>query len=75
MPKIKPKYPKILQTALGNINEAVDAYVEDLDYRCLQDEISEDYLEEKMQEIHKSLDYITEIVKKFEKKEKEGGFW
>jgi hypothetical protein len=75
MPKIKPKYPKNLQTALGNINEAVDAYVEDLDYRCLQDEISEDYLEEKMQEIHKSLDYITEIVKKFEKKEKEGGFW
>ena len=66
--KIKLNNNLKTQTALDNINKAVDAYVDNLDHQCLQDEISEEYLEEKMQEIHKSLDYITEIVSNIEKK-------
>jgi hypothetical protein len=60
--KIKLNNNLKTQTALDNINKAVDAYVDDLDSQCLQGEISEEYLELKMQEIHKSLNYITEIV-------------
>ena len=66
--KIKLNNNLKTQRALDNINKAVDSYVDNLDQQCLQDEISEEHLKEKMQEIHKSLNYITEIVSNIEKK-------
>ena len=60
--KIKLNNNLKTQRALDNINKAVDSYVDNLDQQCLQDEISEEHLEEKIQEIHKSLNYITGIV-------------
>jgi hypothetical protein len=49
--------------ALNNINKAIDVYVNELDHQFLQDEISEEYLEEKMHEIHKSIIHINKILK------------
>lgn len=66
--KIKLNSNLKTQRALDNINDAVYSYVDNLDQQCLQDEISEEHLEEKIQEIHKALNYITEIVSNIEKK-------